>query len=390
MRMKMAAVFVLVALGVLAPALGGEHSLFYTYTALSQTLDLPGIYDFIALGTLDDRELDYYNSKSQIKVPKQDWMAKKMAADYWDKGTLSRKSKEQWFTVNVDILIDRMRHNKSDLHVLQWRHGCVIDEGPDGSIKFLKGIDEYSYDGAEFLSFDEVNSRWIAPVAAAEVTKRKWDDVDILNQYTKGYLEKECVDWLTKFMVYGEEELRKRSAPVVHVFTKKALSDPDKLTLTCLVTGFYPKDVRVSLRKLKTSLPEHLVTSSGVRPNGDGTYQLRKSVEILKNEETMYDCSVDHITLKEPIISDNKGPRCLDCAGPKIQSGIIGGIVGVVVTLLVVGCVCVILKRMGKLSFLTRHRDEQVYVNGNGYHQAHTDDGAANGLQNGAANGIKC
>lgn len=86
----------------------------------------------------------------------------------------------------------------------------MIDEGPDGSIKFLKGIDEYSYDGAEFLSFDEVNSRWIAPVAAAEVTKRKWDDVDILNQYTKGYLEKECVDWLTKFMDYGEEELRKR------------------------------------------------------------------------------------------------------------------------------------------------------------------------------------
>lgn len=64
---------------------------------------------------LDDRELDYYNSKSQIKVPKQDWMAKKMAADYWEKGTLSRKSKEQWFKVNVDILIDRMRHNKSGL-----------------------------------------------------------------------------------------------------------------------------------------------------------------------------------------------------------------------------------------------------------------------------------
>lgn len=73
----------------------------------------------------------------------------------------------------------------------------------------MKGIDEYSYDGTEFLSFDEVNSRWIAPVTAAEVTKRKWDDVDILNQYTKGYLEKECVDWLTKFMDYGEEELRK-------------------------------------------------------------------------------------------------------------------------------------------------------------------------------------
>lgn len=86
----------------------------------------------------------------------------------------------------------------------------MINEDTDGSTKYLRGIDEYSYDGSEFLSFDEVNSRWIAPVSAAEPTKRKWDEVAILNQYTKGYLEKECVDWLTKFMDYGKEELRKQ------------------------------------------------------------------------------------------------------------------------------------------------------------------------------------
>lgn len=81
-------------------------------------------------------------------------------------------------------------------------------EGENGNSKFVRGIDEYSYDGTEFLSFDEDHSRWIAPVQAAEPTKRKWDDVDILNQYTKSYLQKECVDWLTKFMDYRQEELK--------------------------------------------------------------------------------------------------------------------------------------------------------------------------------------
>ncbi|XP_047675748.1 major histocompatibility complex class I-related gene protein-like [Tachysurus fulvidraco] len=90
-----------------------EHSLFYTYTALSKPLNLTGIYEFTALGMLDDRELDYYSSETQVKVPKQDWMKEKMEKDYWDKGTQSRKSKEQWFKVNVDILMERMRHNKS-------------------------------------------------------------------------------------------------------------------------------------------------------------------------------------------------------------------------------------------------------------------------------------
>ncbi|KAG7324662.1 hypothetical protein KOW79_012678 [Hemibagrus wyckioides] len=331
------------------PAFSGEHSLFYTYTALSKPIDLPGIYEFTALGMLDDRELDYYNSKTQAKIPKQDWMKEKLGQDYWDKGTQSRKSKEQWFKVNVDILMDRMRHNKSDLHVLQWRHGCVT-EGENGIRKFVRGIDEYSYDGSEFLSFDEENSRWIAPVQAAEPTKKKWDEVPILNTYTKSYLEKECVDWLIKFMDYGQEEMKKQAEPVVHIFAKKSVKDPKRLTLTCLATGFYPKDIEMYLRKGKTNLPDHLVATTGVRPNGDGTYQQRKSVEILENEKELYDCYVNHITLKKPIITPpGEEIPCLDCSGPMIQGVVIGGVIGVVITLIVVAVVVYILKKKGKI-----------------------------------------
>ena len=60
-----------------------------------------------------------------------------------------------------------------------------------------------SYDGDDFLAFDDATMQWVAPVDQALPTKRKWDGVQILNQYTKGYLEKECVDWVSKFMAYG-------------------------------------------------------------------------------------------------------------------------------------------------------------------------------------------
>ncbi|KAI4900265.1 hypothetical protein NFI96_005041 [Prochilodus magdalenae] len=339
----------------------GEHSLYYIYTALSKDLTLPGIYEFTALGLLDDREIDYYNSKEQMKVPKQHWMKEKMQGDYWEKGTQSRKSKEQWFKVNVDILMDRMRHNKTDLHVLQWRHGCEIDDST-GEVKFRKGIDEYSYDGSEFLSFDDENMRWIAPVPAAEQTKRKWDGVTILNQYTKGYLEKECVDWLTKFMDYGKEELRKHSPPDVHVFAKKCSTDSNKLTLTCLATGFYPKDVVVSLRKFRTSIPEHLLTSSGVRPNGDETYQLRKSVEILEHEKADYDCYVSHSTLRAPVVKQWDG-KCYDCTTGNIVSFVLGALfTGLVVVLVVI---CVVLRRKGIIYVVTpgpHHRHYEEYL----------------------------
>lgn len=87
----------------------------------------------------------------------------------------------------------------------------------------------------------------------------------------------------------------------MHLLTKRSLTDNKKLTLTCLATGFYPPDVEMRVRKSTTSLPENLLTSSGVRPNGDGTYQLRKSVEILEDEQPLYNCYVNHITLKKPI-----------------------------------------------------------------------------------------
>ncbi|GAA6089606.1 major histocompatibility complex class I-related gene protein-like [Tachysurus ichikawai] len=338
---------------------------------------------------LDDRELDYYSSKTQVKVPKQDWMKAKMEKDYWDKGTQSRRSKEQWFKVNVDILMERMRHNKSDLHVLQWRHGCVV-QAENGNSKFVRGIDEYSYDGAEFLSFDDENSRWIAPVQAAEPTKRKWDDVSILNTYTKSYLEKECVDWLKKFMVYGQEELRKFSPPKVHLLTKRSLTDNKKLTLTCLATGFYPPDVEMRVRKSTTSLPENLLTSSGVRPNGDGTYQLRKSVEILEDEQPLYNCYVNHITLKKPITVGG-GQDCFDCS--VASSGIIGAVIGVLLVLVGVACVIYILyskKYIVSPAFSNRPTNEQQAVNGNvAYIPAPAADLEANGHEKECANGHK-
>ncbi|KTF73645.1 hypothetical protein cypCar_00047870 [Cyprinus carpio] len=250
-----------------------KHSLYYIYTALSKPVNLPGIYQFTAMGLLDDRQIDSYNSEQQKKIPTQQWMKEKMQEDYWERGTQSRKSKEQWFNVNVDILMKRMRHNESDLHVLQWRHGCeVVQEGDE--VKFSKGISEYGYDGENFLSFDNKESQWVTSVDAAVPTKRKWDNVPILNMYTKGYLEKDS----------------------------SRCSCVCKLKLTCLVTGFYSEDVTMTIRKYRTSLCENEVESTGIRPNHDGTFQLRKSVEINENEKSEYDCFVSHRTFKEPVI----------------------------------------------------------------------------------------
>uniref|UniRef100_A0A672KYK8 Ig-like domain-containing protein n=1 Tax=Sinocyclocheilus grahami TaxID=75366 RepID=A0A672KYK8_SINGR len=315
-----------------------KHSLYYIYTALSKPVDLPGIYQFTAMAQLDDIQIDYYNSREQRKIPKQTWMKEKLYEDYWEEGTQSRKSKEHWFNVNIDILMKRMRHSESDLHVFQMRTGCEVERWGSEE-KFSKGVYEYGYDGENFLSFDDSGSLQFTQLYQPRV------NIPFLNQYTKGYLGKNCVDWLKKFTEYGENELRNGSPPDVHMFAKRSTSD--KIKLTCMVTSFYPKDTVLFIRKYRTSLPEDETESTGIRPNQDGAFQLCKSVEIQENEKANYDCFVAHRTLKEPIITKWDG-NCQDCP-PEIDLAMIAAVTGAVLVLLitVAGVVVCILKKKG-------------------------------------------
>uniref|UniRef100_A0A8C1SGE5 Ig-like domain-containing protein n=1 Tax=Cyprinus carpio TaxID=7962 RepID=A0A8C1SGE5_CYPCA len=308
--------------GTLLPIQSEKHSLYYIYTALSKPVNLPGIYQFTAMGLLDDRQIDSYNSEEQKKIPTQHWMKEKMQEDYWEKGTQSRKITEQWFNVNLDILMKPIRQNESGLHVLQWRIGCEVEQVRD-EVKVSKGVYDYGYDGVDFLSFDDKESQWVASVDAALPTKRKWDNELILNQYIKDYLEKECVDWINKFREYDNEELRNGSPPDVHVFAKRSISDKTKLNLTCMATGFHPKDMMMTIRKYRSPLPEDELESTGIRPNHDGTFQMKKSVIIQEDEKAEYDCFVAHRTLKEPVIIRWDGKS--QYWSPVLTAAVIGG-----------------------------------------------------------------
>ncbi|XP_016100937.1 zinc-alpha-2-glycoprotein-like isoform X3 [Sinocyclocheilus grahami] len=294
-----------------------KHSLYYIYTGLSKPVYRPGIYQFTAMALLDDIQIVYYNSEEQKKIPKQTWMEK--MRDYWEEG---RKNKKQWIDENIDSLMKCTKQNESDLHVLQWRHGCEVDQQGDES----KRINEYCYDGEDFLSFDYKESQWVAPLDTNLITKWKWNNVPILKQRTAGYLEKECVDWLKKFREYGDKELGKASPPDVHVFARKS-SDETKLKLICMATGFYAKDMMMTIRKYRTPLPENEIKSTEIRPNPNETFQIKNSVEIQEDEEAEYDCFVSHRTLTEPIIIKWDG-KCQNCPPDTVIVMIAAGIGG--------------------------------------------------------------
>ncbi|XP_061597418.1 H-2 class I histocompatibility antigen, Q10 alpha chain-like [Cololabis saira] len=334
----MLAFAILVLLGTALAVSGERHKLSYIYTALSKPAVSPGIHKFTAMGMLDNKIIDYFDSTQQMKVPRTPWMKERLEKEYWDKGTVSRKSKQLWFQVNIEILVERMRQNETDLHILQWMHGCEAERG-EGGLKFVDGVDMYNYDGDDFLSFDNKNQIWVAKTDAALSTKRKWDDVPVLKEYTKGYLEKECLDWMGRFIEYGQAQLFEAKAPKVHVFALKAKSEAS-IILTCLATGFYPEDIILQIRRNGRSLTERDgLVSSGVRPNGDETFQRRDYVEILMSDQSDYTCEVIHEASRWNLVKkwDHK-PPAEDGSGVIIGGVVAGGLVLIAIGGIVLLC----------------------------------------------------
>ncbi|RVE55448.1 hypothetical protein OJAV_G00236210 [Oryzias javanicus] len=282
------------------------HSLIYIYTGLSRPVNLSGIHEFIAMSLLDNREIDYYDSSEQKKVPKQKWMKEKFNQEYWDNGTEYLKEEEKQFK----ILIDQKKPKSNETHVLQWMHGCKGEEDEKGILKFKPGLDIYNYDGNYFH-------------ASSEVPR-----MDAHN-------EKECFDWMKKFLVYSTADLKNASVtspPDVLMFATRAKEEAN-IVLTCLATGFYPKNITMEIKRNGRVLSaEDGLVSTGVRPNDEDTYQRRDHVEILRTDSAAnYTCKIVH--KKFSIYIEKIWDRILplnDATGATI-----GGVVGVLVFLIV-------------------------------------------------------
>ncbi len=91
--------------------------------------------------------------------------------------------------------------------------------------------------------------------------------------------------------------------PDVRVLVPKVSDDQSKLNLSCLATGFYPRDIEMNIRWDESVLENQI--SSGIRPNADGSFQMKTSVEIDANHKGFYDCLVNHssLTLTRPVLT---------------------------------------------------------------------------------------
>ncbi|XP_041068578.1 class I histocompatibility antigen, F10 alpha chain-like [Carcharodon carcharias] len=288
----------------------GSHTLRYFLTGVTP---IPGIPEFVAVGYVDGVQFVMYDSDGNALIPREQWMVESEGREAWERKTMLAQEQEQHIKKYLPILMARTNQS-GGIHTHQMLIGCDLND--DGT---RRGIHQRGWDGGDFISFDPQHMVWVTPVPWGENFKTTWDQFKFDKQRWKHYLEVECIEWLRKYLEYGQRELRV-VAPVVS-FTR--LGDSNRLS--CVVTGFYPQAIEVTLWRDGVLIEETL--STGILPNHDRTYQIRKWMEFDPEDQAEYSCRVEHSGLEEEkvVIYEPKSQSQVP-----VPVGIILGIIGII------------------------------------------------------------
>ncbi|XP_059185125.1 H-2 class I histocompatibility antigen, Q9 alpha chain-like [Centropristis striata] len=286
------------ALVLLGTALHGAapmtHSMIDFYTASSQVPNFP---EFVIVGLVNDIETDHYDSNSRKSEPKQEWVIRATEDDpqYWQRETERQFGHQQLFKNNIEVAKQRFNQT-GGVHIFQWMVGCEWDDETNE----VKGYDQYSYDGEDFLSLDLETETWVASKQQAVITKHNWDNDKVLMARKKHDYTQYCPELLKKLVNFGRSSLLRKDLPSVSLL-QKTPSSP----VSCHATGFYPDGAMMFWRKDGEELHED-VDLGEILPNHDGSFQMSVDLDLssVKPEDwTRYDCVFQLVGVKEHIFT---------------------------------------------------------------------------------------
>uniref|UniRef100_A0A8C0J684 Ig-like domain-containing protein n=1 Tax=Chelonoidis abingdonii TaxID=106734 RepID=A0A8C0J684_CHEAB len=292
----------------------------------------PGLPWYRRVVFVDDQVNYIYTSNTQRAQPGPVWMAQNEGLEFWDEMTWWAQRYQKWYNASLNTLSQLYNRSKG-FHIIQTMFGCDLRE--DG---IIQGFYQDSYDGRDFLTFDKETMTWVAADIGAQITKRRWHAEVDDNQGWTHFLEETCVSWLRSALEYGKETLQRKVRPTARVSDRS--SHDGLTTLSCKVSGFYPRDITVIWLKNGENRQQETY-SEGILPSGDGTYQTWVTMEIDPKIKAHYSCHVEHESLLEPF----SVPWGKECVLIPIVAGVITAVILVGVT---IGVVIWKKKRPGK------------------------------------------
>ncbi|XDV29953.1 hypothetical protein PO909_032968 [Leuciscus waleckii] len=232
--------------------------------------------------------------------------------------------------------------NLTGVHVHQRLAGCeLLNDDKPGPLHFCDAFDgqcmeEFTHD----LEQNDIHMKkpWII----------SWDqEKQRIIKYLYGHVYHPiCIKVLRRYLHLEKNHVMRKVKPRVRLMRKK-LPDSQGLQISCLATGFYPRHINLTLFRDDQPVDDDQITGGQILPNGDGTYQMRKSL-VISDEELReghnYNCTIKHLNLdnKLDIIFDTDN---YDLGGSSSRSVVISVLVLICVAVLIITALIIWWKR---------------------------------------------
>uniref|UniRef100_A0A8C1XT95 Major histocompatibility complex class I LBA n=1 Tax=Cyprinus carpio TaxID=7962 RepID=A0A8C1XT95_CYPCA len=281
-------VFVVFLLPCLKVVSADSHSLVILATYIAGQTPFP---EFSVVLMLDDVQIGYYDSNTWKPIYRSHSDSK-----YYDEEQSDAETVFRFQYNNLKYLVfhyyDHLNH--TGVHVTQRLAGCeLLNNDKPGPLHLRDAFDGQNV--GEF-TFD-MEKREIQ-------NKLLWVTFDQVEQlYAKLISENVfhpiCIKTLRRYLNMEKNNVMRKVKPRVRLM-RKMLPDSQGLQISCLATGFYPRHINLTLFRDGQPVDDDQITGGEILPNGDGTYQMRKSLVISEEklrEEHIYNCTMKHLNL---------------------------------------------------------------------------------------------
>ncbi|XP_072512934.1 class I histocompatibility antigen, F10 alpha chain-like [Salminus brasiliensis] len=260
------------------------------YWTSSKGFSLP---EFTERIVLNDVTVYYYDSTMRSKMPCPDWINTTAGRDVWSSIHFWADHNIKVFSLGLQSATEQfnLTGSLSGQNIYQVSGCCSLY--PNGTYRALL---THAFNGKDFTSFDMNTKTFVAAVPQAVLYKTQRESDSATIEDIVVYYRTRCLERLNILKQAPGVLIRK--VPEVRIIEQQKAGS---ITVTCHVTGFYPRVVQVVWLGPDLQPVDEGVTD--VLPNEDGTYQTRKSVIVPEEDvgEHTYSCVVLHCSVPDNI-----------------------------------------------------------------------------------------
>ncbi|KAM9722702.1 HLA class I histocompatibility antigen, A alpha chain-like [Menidia menidia] len=296
----------------------GRHSLWYMASYISGPTSFP---EFTVALMLDDIQLVYYDSKTN-QVMRVGSGGEKEGEVILDQEVINMQV--DLFTsmrTRLTLAKEQMNLTASGVHFLQRMAGCEVLDGQPAFIMFRDAVNSQDADSFQYNMTHFTYARGNSPVFQWDAMKQTYEQVLATN-----LLLPICARYLNNLLESEKHLVMRRVRPRVRLLTKQVVGGAQ---LTCLATDFYPRHINLTLRRDGDPVDADRLSGGLVLPNGNGLYQMRKTLSIDEEElqrKHSYTCTASHLSLDNRLdvswrAQSSRSHRVQVLSGPLILMG---------------------------------------------------------------------